>query len=445
MRFGSLVNTSGPKAVDEAVEGAATLIDRVVDQLPAELTETTILGVAPWQWIGIAALAVVVLFLAWLLTSAGLFVAVRIVGRRQGRLDDETRRAIRGPVRLLLASVLFTVTLPALRLPDGPRGRLEHVVLFIGLFALVWLGFRIIDQTVRVMMQRFSVSGAARMRALVPLGGTLVKAVVVALAIVVLLENLGYNVAGILAGLGIGGLAFALAAQKTIENLFGGVSVIADEPVRVGDFCRFGDKIGTVEEIGLRSTRIRTLDRTLLSVPNAEFSMIQIENFGRRDMIRFYTILNLRYETTADQLRYVLSQIRRLLVSHARVTPDPARVRFVGFGAHSLDIEIFAYVTSTEWSEFLGIREDLLLRIMDIVGEAGASFAFPSQTLYLGRDQQPPPETVEQAERQVQEWRSQGRLPFPDYAPETLEEMDDTIPFPPEGSAVVPRSSDDGG
>lgn len=279
------------------------------------------------------------------------------------------------------------------------------------------------------------------MRALLPLGGALAKGVIVAIAVIVLLENLGYNVGGILAGLGIGGLAFALAAQKTIENLFGGVSVIADEPVRVGDFCRFGDKIGTVEEIGLRSTRIRTLDRTLLSVPNAEFSMIQIENFGMRDMIRFYAILNLRYETTPDQMRYVLAQIRKLLASHSRVHHDPARVRFVAFGAHSLDIEIFAYVLSTEWSEFLHIREDLMLRIMDIVAEAGCSFAFPSQTLYLGRDAQPATEVVEHAEQEVQEWRSQGRLPFPDYPPEALEEMEDSIPYPPEGSALSAEDS----
>jgi MscS family membrane protein len=413
------------------------MIDRFIDWLPAKLTETTVLGVAPWQWIGIALLAVVALFIAWLVTSAGLFIAAKIVGRRQGRLDEEARRAVRGPLRLLIGSILFTLLMPVLRLADSARERLENVVLVIGLFALVWLGFRIINQVMRVIEQRLTVRGAKRLLALIPLGGALAKGVVVALAIVVLLENLGYNVAGILAGLGIGGLAFALAAQKTIENLFGGVSVIADEPVRVGDFCRFGDKIGTVEEIGLRSTRIRSLDRTVISVPNAEFSMIQIENFARRDMIRFYTILNLRYETTADQMRYVLSQIRRLLASHERVTPEPARVRFVGFGAHSLDLEIFAYVSSTDWGEFLGIREDLLLRIMDIVGEAGASFAFPSQTLYLGRDQQPPPDVVEQAEKQVEEWRSQGRLPLPDYAPETLEEMDDTIRFPPEGSAVA--------
>lgn len=437
MGFSSLVKSAEEPGVGKAVQEATTLIGRLVDLLPPGLVETRVLGLAPWQWIGLLVLAAFALAVAWVVTGVLLFVVSRLVGRGEGRLDDQTRRAIRGPLRLLVASILFAVVLPVLRLSEGARERLGNVVLVIGLFALIWLGFRAVNQIVRVIAERLAAGGAPRLRALLPLGSALAKGLIVALAVVVLLENLGYNVAGILAGLGIGGLAFALAAQKTLENLFGGVSVIADEPVRVGDFCRFGDKIGTVEEIGLRSTRIRSLDRTVVSVPNAEFSMIQIENFGLRDKIRFYTILNLRYETTPDQLRYVLAQIRKLLASHSRVDPDPARVRFVAFGAHSLDIEIFAYVLSTDWSEFLGIREDLMLRIMDVVAEAGCSFAFPSQTLYLGRDTQPPPETVEHAEQEVRAWRSQGRLPFPDYAAEELESMDDSIPYPPEGSALA--------
>jgi MscS family membrane protein len=156
--------------------------------------------------------------------------------------------------------------------------------------------------------------------------------------------------------------------------------------VRVGDFCRFGDKVGTVEEIGLRSTRIRTLDRTVVTVPNADFSGLQIENFARRDQIRLHTTLGLRYETTPEQLRLLLARLRELLLSHPKIDPDPARVRFVGFGAYSLDLEIFAYARTTDWDEFLRIREELYLRMMDLVAEAGSSFAFPSQISYFGGD-----------------------------------------------------------
>lgn len=429
-------NVQESTPVEQAVEQTTTWFEQIVGQLPSELVDVTVLGLAAWQWIGLGLLVVVALVVSWAVVGVGMALLWRVLGRKEEGIRPEAADALKGPVRLLVAVILFSLFLPALVLPDAASGLVENVALVIGLLTVLWLAFRAIDEGAETLDQRLSSKGPFKLRGLIPIGSTLVKMIVVGLAVVVLLENLGYNVAGILAGLGIGGLAFALAAQKTIENLFGGVSVIADEPVRVGDFCRFGDKIGTVEKIGLRSTRIRTLDRTVVSVPNAEFSTIQIENFGKRDRIRFYAILNLRYETTPDQMRFVLAGIRRLLISHERVDPDPARVRFVGFGAHSLDLEIFAYVTTTDWSEFLAIREDLLLRIMDVVLDAGAGFAFPSQTIYLGRDKLAEPEVVARAEKQIRQWREQGELPFPDYGPERVEEWDDSIQYPPEGSAV---------
>jgi MscS family membrane protein len=251
-----------------------------------------------------------------------------------------------------------------------------------------------------------------------------------------MLDIFGFNVTALVAGLGIGGLAFALAAQKTIENLFGGVTLLADRPIVVGDFCRFGDKIGTVEEIGLRSTRIRTLDRTVVTVPNAQFSDLQLENFAKRDVIRLYAVLGVRYETTPDQLRFVLAELRSMLLAHPKVSPDPARVRFVGFGAYSLDLELFAYVYTADWNEFLTIREDIFLRIMDIVESAGSGFAFPSQTTYLGRDDGLDEEKTREAQTRVETWRKENRLPFPDFDPEEKQRVRDTLAFPPEGSAL---------
>jgi MscS family membrane protein len=241
---------------------------------------------------------------------------------------------------------------------------------------------------------------------MVPIGRTALKVLVLLFAVLASLQNVGVNVTGLLAGLGIGGLALALAAQKTVENLFGGVSVILDQPVRVGDFCRFGDRLGTVEEVGLRSTRVRTLDRTVVSIPNAEFSALQLENFSRRDRIWLHATLGLRYETTADQLRHVLAEVHRLLREDPRVDPEPARIRFVGFGAYSLDCEVFAYIRTADYGEFLAIREDLLLRIMDIVAASGTSFAFPSQTLYVGADPGLDTARSRAAEAQGRRWRA---------------------------------------
>ena len=192
----------------------------------------------------------------------------------------------------------------------------------------------------------------------------------------------GFNLTTPLAGLGIGGIAIAFAAQKTLENLFGGVSILGDEVIRIGDTCRFGDRVGTVEDISLRSTRIRTPDRTELFIPNGSLATMNVENLSRRDKILFNTKLGLRYETSPDQMRYVLVQVRRLLYEHPKVETEGARNRLVKFDESALTMEIFSYILTRDYNEFLAIREDLMLRIMDIVDAAGTGFAFPSQTVY---------------------------------------------------------------
>jgi MscS family membrane protein len=223
-------------------------------------------------------------------------------------------------------------------------------------------------------------------------------------------DRIGVPVYGIVAGLGVGGLAIALAAQPSIENLLGGLSLFADKPVRVGDLCRYGDALGTVEAIGIRSARIRGLDRTLTTIPNAALARMPITNFTQRDSILIRDIVGLRYETTPEQLRYVLVKLRELLSGHPRVHPERARVQLVGLGGSSLDIELFAYVTTNAWDEFLGIREEILLRVMDIVEQGGTSFAFPSQTLYFGRDHGLDERKARAAEASVRVWREQGHV-----------------------------------
>jgi MscS family membrane protein len=272
-----------------------------------------------------------------------------------------------------------------------------------------------------------------------PLGEKAGKVAILGFALLMLLQNLGLNITGLLAGLGVGGLAVALAAQKTVENLFGGISLILDQPVRVGDYCRYGDKTGTVEDIGLRSTRVRSLDRTIVSIPNAEFAYLQLENFARRDKIRFTTRLRLRYDTTPDQLRYVLAEVRKLLLSHPRIESDPARVRFVECNEWSLDLEVFAFVTTTDGNEELAVREDLLLRLMDIVAAAGTGFALPTSTVRLGRDRGNDAELTRAAEESVQSWREKNELPFPDFSPEVQQALDDSLDYPPRGSVLAAR------
>jgi MscS family membrane protein len=209
------------------------------------------------------------------------------------------------------------------------------------------------------------------------------KAGVLAMSAVAMLAQLGYPVASLIAGLGVGGLAFALAAQKTVENMFGAFSLGVDQPFREGDFVKIEDFVGTVEAIGLRSTRVRTLDRTLISIPNGRLSEQRIESYTARDRIRLACTIGLVYDTSSQAIRQVLSGLERVLRDHPKIWPDAVVVRFSEFGPSSLDIQVMAWFMTQDFGEFQAIRQDVLLDFMRVVEEAGSSFAFPTRTLHV--------------------------------------------------------------
>ncbi len=200
----------------------------------------------------------------------------------------------------------------------------------------------------------------------------------------------GFNLSAALAGLGIGGIAVALAAQKTIENLFGGISILTDRVMRVGDLCRVGETIGTVEDIGLRSTRIRTDERGLISVPNGSLATANVENLSARDKMRVFCKIALRYETRREQLEQVLAQVGTMLRDHPRVESASAWIRLAKLADSALQLEMEAYVLTRDYDEFTAVRESLLLRVMGILEDCGTSLAYPSQTVYLAGDAEIP-------------------------------------------------------
>lgn len=405
--------------------------------LPAWMLESNLFAIAVWQWLGLMTLVVLAFLISWLAANAVLALGRPLVDRSQTDFDDRLLAAVLGPLRLLIGVLVFHLGTLPLGLAAPARRVITGMATALAFMAITWLVFRVIDIFGNVVEKRFEDRGVGTANRFVPLGRKTLKAALGVLAFLVAIDSFTpFDVTALIAGLDVGGIAVALAAQKTLENVFGHLMIVADHPVEEGDFCRFGDQVETVEEVGLRSTKVRTLDRTVVTVPNAEFSSMKLENFAKRDRIRFHTILGLRYETTPDQLRHVLVEIRRLLLSHAMVHPDPARVRFVGFGAYSLDIEITSYVATSDWAEFLGVREDLLLQLMDIVASSGAGFAFPSQTTYLDRDEAPDGERVRAAEEQVRAWREHGELPLPDFAEDAKIALDDTVRYPPTGSSA---------
>lgn len=205
----------------------------------------------------------------------------------------------------------------------------------------------------------------------------------VAAAGVTLLSGLGYPVTSLIAGLGIGGLAVGLGAQKTLENLFGAFALAVDQPFREGDFVKVDDFVGTVESIGMRSTRVRTLDRTVISIPTGKLADSPLESFAARDRIRLAFTLGLVYGTTVAQVREVLAGLEEVLRKHPRIWPGAVVVRFKEHAASSLDIEVMAWLMTTDYAEFQKIREDVLLGFTHVVERARTSFAFPTRTVHL--------------------------------------------------------------
>jgi MscS family membrane protein len=211
----------------------------------------------------------------------------------------------------------------------------------------------------------------------------LAKVLVAVGGLVAILATLGYPVATVLAGLGIGGLALAFGAQKTIENLFGSVALAADQPFRVGDFVRIEDFTGNVERIGMRSTQVRTMDRTLISIPNGKLADMRIEDFASRDRIRFAATAGLVYGTTEEQVRRVVAGIETMLRTNPMVWPEPVVAKLAAFSPSSLDVEVLCWFQTNDFGGFRDLRQEALLGIMRIVEEAGTSLAFPTQTVHV--------------------------------------------------------------
>jgi MscS family membrane protein len=222
------------------------------------------------------------------------------------------------------------------------------------------------------------------------LGRRLLKGVALAIALLAGLAAFGVDLTTTLAGLGIGGVALAFASQKTLENVFSGIFVLSDRSIVVGDVCQIGKYTGEVVDVGLRSMQLRTVNRTVVYVPNGTLATMEVENLSRRDKFLFNPVVSLRYETTLEQLQRVVTDVRESLSTDARVESETLRVRFVRFGAYSLDVEVFAYVRAADYPLFLGVQEELLMRIKGIVKYAGTGLAFPSQTMYVRADSPAP-------------------------------------------------------
>ena len=407
------------------------LVDRI---LPGALKDNLWGGVPAGHW-----LAIILLFIL-------AYVVARLVVWLIGyllRISWTKARTEKGvhlidafslPIRLYLAVWLFIAISQQVGISIIVRQRFSTITLIVGLVALIFLLLRLTDVVSNFSRGRMSDRGRLSAVSIILFLKRAIKIAIVIFGVIGILSTFGFDVTTGLAALGIGGIALALGAQKTVENFVGSVTLITDQPVRVGDFCKVGDISGTVEQIGMRSTQLRTGERTIVTIPNGDFSSNRIENFAHRDRFLFNPILQLRYETTPDQIRYLLVELRKVLYAHPLVNPNPARIRFAGYGTHSLNLEVWSYIDTPNFDEFLEVKEDLLLRFMDVIAASGTAFAFPSQTLYFGKDAGVSPEKATEVSEKIKAWKANNNMQLPNFEAEEIEKLRETISYPPEGT-----------
>jgi MscS family membrane protein len=366
-----------PDVYDEITRASAE------DVLPQFVMTTRFLGVILFNWFVLLIGMPLFYYLTGLLNRL-LGPLVGPLRRHLSKNPDLPNPAfLPAPVRLLLLALALRWMITSVSLPLLARQIWSSVAVVIAIAAGVWL-FILLNSWTEHYSQRFArrhdITGIT---ALVRLVRRFVDLLVIFAGVMGILYYFGVNPTAVVAGLGVGGIAVALAAQKTLENVIGGISLILDKVVLVGDTLKVGAVEGTVEDLGLRSTRIRTSDRTVVSLPNGQVANMTLENLSTRDKFWFHPILALHYGTTTTQLHTVLESIRRLLQDSPNVEPDSVRVSFLRLGVSALEVEAVAYIVTRKGAEFLAIQEDLLLRIMECVASAGVQLATPSQTIVI--------------------------------------------------------------
>lgn len=417
--------------VSTDISGEKTFLDRV---LPAVLKEHKLGNVPIGHWAVIVLMTVICYLLSRLLIFIFAFTIKKLWKKAASEKGTAIIEAFTLPVHMYLTVMLFVASTQRMGISIVVRQRFGIIIITIGILAFLILLWRMTDYVSMYTRGRMTRRGRiSAVSAILFLSRTM-KVAIVFIGIIAILGIIGVDVTAGIAALGIGGIALALGAQKTIENFVGSVSLIADQPLRVGDYCRIDDIKGTVEAIGMRSTTVRTAARTIVTIPNGQLSASKIENFAHRDRFIFNPILNFRMETTPDQMRYLLVELRSLLFSHPEVLNSPPVVRFTGITADALKVEIIAYIAAVNFETSQEVQEDILLRMMDIIENSGTSLAYPSQTLYMARDTQISGEKTAAVTETVKKWKENNELQLPKFDPKRMEELKDSIEYPDKGS-----------
>jgi MscS family membrane protein len=336
-------------------------------RLPRIFVATLILETPLWKWIAM-------LFLALL-----LFAIFRmLVGLFQKSLESAATRfhrtgsftwmpAIVDPALAVLGVMVFRIGEQMIAPAALTRVYVDRALLVVVVCSFAWGLINLLDFLVVRLDRRLNQRQRVVSHSVIYLGRRVLKTVISIFAAILILDNWGFNMTTIIAGLGVGGIAVALAAQQTIANVFGGVSVIGDAPVMVGDFGNFGGVVGTIEDIGLRSARVRTLTRSIISIPNSAFAGMNLENYSVRDKILFNPSFAIRRTTSKDQIRHLIKNLGEMFAQKKQVEVGHTPARLSGYSAASFTVEVFAYVKTSDMTEFYKHQDELYLAMDEIV------------------------------------------------------------------------------
>jgi len=379
---------AGPAALLAQEPDAATTPDRE-GPLPewAEFLDAflqlDIVEIAVWRIVVAALLVVVGISLRKFLLRRMLRPVASLLERTETHYDDTVLESVQRPLSWLINLVAFYFAILVLDLPSELIRVASLLLQTIGTVTAAWMVHNLIEVVVAVLNDYAEETDSEVDDYLVPVIGRVMRVALYALVLVLIVQQWGYNVTSLLAGLGIGGLAFALAAKPTLSNWFGSLMIFTDRPFNIGDRIDIDAGEGVVEEVGLRSTRIRTREDSLISIPNAEIAGKPIENLSARRERRLEVTVGLVYRTTAEQIRTIVDEIEALLDDHESIDAEESIVRFEEFGASALEVYVDCYAQTTDRATYFAIREEIHFGIAEIVEEAGSAFAFPSRSLYV--------------------------------------------------------------
>ncbi len=358
------------------------VIEAMLDQLP-EWSKTEWLGVEIWQYMAVF----IWLLIGVILRKVFEFVLDnyirRITDKTKFTWDDDLLDGVERPSGFIFLMTFFLISYTNLQLSVTVNLYLSTVLEVAISVGFVWLFYNLADVFAKYLTVVTSKTDNKLDDQLVPLIRKTLRFFIVVMGVILVLQNNGYNVASLIAGLGIGGLAVALAAKDTLANFFGSITIFADRPFKIGDWIVVGNVEGTVEEVGFRTTRVRTFYNSLVSVPNSQVATTDIDNYGMRQYRRLKTVLNLTYSTTPEQMEAFVEGLKAIVKANKNFRQDFYEIHFNSFGAHSLDVLVYVFFDVPDWSTELQQRHNFLLEVLRLAKEVGVEFAYPTQTLHV--------------------------------------------------------------